>query len=65
MRTSLGSLQATFPWGGHLRWTYATDPYSGSRNLRAVSARYLAADSAGVIYGAEVGQKDIKKYVKK
>ena len=40
-------LQTTFPWGGHLRWTYATDPYSASRDLRAVSARYLAADSAG------------------
>ena len=40
-------LQATFPWGGHLRWTYSTDPYNGSRDLRAVSARYLASDSAG------------------
>ena len=40
-------LKATFPWGGHLRWSYGTDPYSGSRDLRAVSARYLAADSAG------------------
>ena len=40
-------LQATFPWGGHLRWTYGTDPYSGSRDLRAVTARYLAADPAG------------------
>jgi RHS repeat-associated protein len=40
-------LQATFPWGGHLRWTYSTDPYNGSRDLRAVGARYLAADSAG------------------
>jgi hypothetical protein len=25
----------------------------------------LAADSQGTIYGAEVGQKDLKKYVKK
>ncbi len=40
-------LEAKFPWGGHLRWTYATDPYSGSRDLRAVSGRWLAADSAG------------------
>ena len=40
-------LQVTMPWGGHLRWTYANDAYSGSRDLRAVSGRYLAADSAG------------------
>jgi len=29
------------------------------------SAEGVAADSKGVIYGAEVGQKDLKKYVKK
>ena len=29
------------------------------------SAEGVAADSHGVIYGAEVGQKDLKKYVKK
>ena len=39
--------QVTFPYGGHLRWTYANDAYNGSRSLRAVSGRYLAADSAG------------------
>ena len=36
-----------FPWGGHLRWTYFSDPYSGSRDLRAVGGRYLAADYLG------------------
>ncbi len=40
-------LQVTFPYGGHLRWTYGNDAYSGSRDLRAVTGRYLAADSAG------------------
>ena len=39
--------QVRFPYGGHLRWAYATDTYLGNRSLRAVSARYLAADSAG------------------
>lgn len=39
--------QVTFPWGGHLRWTYATANYAGSRSLREVYTRYLAADSAG------------------
>jgi hypothetical protein len=28
-------------------------------------AERVAADSKGVIYGAEVGQKDLKKYVRK
>ena len=40
-------MEVVFPYGGHLRWTYASDPYVGNRNLRAVSGRYLAADSAG------------------
>jgi len=39
--------QVQFPFGGHLRWTFATDPYAGNRSLRAVSGRFLAADSAG------------------
>ena len=39
--------QVTFPFGGHLRWSYANDTYIGSRSLRAVSGRFLAADSAG------------------
>jgi RHS repeat-associated protein len=39
--------QATFPFGGHLRWNYVSDPYNGSRYLRAIGTRYLAADSAG------------------
>jgi hypothetical protein len=29
------------------------------------SAEGVAVDSRGVIYGAEVGQMDVKKYVKK
>ncbi len=40
-------VQASFPFGGHLRWAYFSDAYSGSRYLRGVSTRYLAADSAG------------------
>ncbi len=40
-------LQVTFPYGGHLRWSYGNDAYVGSRKLRAVTGRYLAADSAG------------------
>jgi RHS repeat-associated protein len=40
-------LQVMYPWGGHLRWTYANDAYNGSRTLRAVSGRYLAAGSSG------------------
>jgi RHS repeat-associated protein len=39
--------QVAFPFGGHLRWAYITDAYSGSRYLRAIGTRYLAADSAG------------------
>ncbi len=43
--------EAVFPWGGHLRWAYITANYSdgesGTRSLREVSTRYLAADSAG------------------
>jgi RHS repeat-associated protein len=39
--------EVTFPFGGHLRWSYQNDLYSGSRYLRAVGTRYLAADSAG------------------
>ena len=42
--------QATFPWGGHLRWTYVSQAYAGTggnRLLREVGTRYLAADSAG------------------
>ena len=29
------------------------------------SAEGVAADKSGVIYGAEVGQKDLKRYLKK
>jgi hypothetical protein len=39
--------QVTFPWGGYLKWDYASFAYAGGRSLREVSARYLAADSAG------------------
>jgi YD repeat-containing protein len=41
--------QVTYPQGGHLRWVYATDPYNGNRALRAVTNRYVAADSAGAL----------------
>lgn len=40
-------MQVTFPWGGHLAWNYGTFAYAGDRSLREISARYLAADSAG------------------
>ena len=40
--------QVTLPWGGHFRWTYSTVNYAGSRSLREVANRYLAADSGGV-----------------
>ncbi len=36
-----------FPWGGKLRWVYSTEAYASGRSLRAVTSRYLAADSAG------------------
>ena len=39
--------QVTFPFGGYLKWDYASFAYAGGRSLREVSARYLAADSAG------------------
>ena len=39
--------RVTFPWGAYLRWDYASFAYLGGRSLREVSARYLAADSAG------------------
>jgi hypothetical protein len=39
--------QVRFPWGGHLRWVHSSNGYSGGRQLRAVTGRYLAADSAG------------------
>ena len=38
---------ALFPWGGQMTWGYSNDPYSGSRNLRAVSTRALGAGSTG------------------
>ena len=41
--------QVTFPYGGHLRWSYATANYAGGRELREVQNRYLAADSAGAV----------------
>jgi RHS repeat-associated protein len=41
--------QVTFPWGGHLAWNYIDANYAGSRKLREVGTRYLAADSAGAI----------------
>jgi YD repeat-containing protein len=41
--------QVTFPYGGHLRWVYQNFQYAGGRTLREVSARYLAADSAGAV----------------
>jgi hypothetical protein len=40
--------QVTFPFGGHLRWIYANDAFTGSRVQRAISTRYLAADSGGL-----------------
>jgi len=40
-------IQVTFPWGGYLKWDYASFAYAGGRSLREVSTRYLAADSAG------------------
>src|SRR6266853_936648 len=42
-------LQVTFPWGGHLRWAYQSFEYLGTRTLREVATRYLAADSAGAM----------------
>ncbi|HXE64182.1 MAG TPA: hypothetical protein VN519_11620, partial [Bryobacteraceae bacterium] len=39
--------QVTFPFGGHLAWDYASATYAGSRLLREVKTRYLAADAAG------------------
>jgi len=39
--------QVTFPWGGHLGWNYIDAHYAGSRLLREVGTRYLAADAAG------------------
>jgi RHS repeat-associated protein len=41
--------QVTFPFGGHLRWSYATDGFSGSRLLRAAATHYLAADAQGAV----------------
>ncbi len=40
-------LKVRFPWGGTLGWSYSTANYAGSRALREVSNRYLAADSGG------------------
>ena len=34
-------LQMTTPYGGHLRWTYASETLSGSRTFREVYNRYL------------------------
>jgi hypothetical protein len=39
-------LSAISPYGGELSWNYASFAYIGSRSLREVSARYVAADSA-------------------
>jgi YD repeat-containing protein len=36
--------QATFPYGGHIRWTYANEAYSQS-TVRTVQNRYLYWDS--------------------
>jgi hypothetical protein len=37
--------QATFPYGGHLRWAYTNMIYTGSRTQREVQNRYLAMSS--------------------
>ena len=37
----------TFPWGGHLRWSYQSFEYSGGRWLREVASRYLSSSSTG------------------
>ena len=42
---------------------FIPDPTQNATNTS--SAEGIAVDSSGVIYGAEVGQRDVKKYVKK
>ena len=51
--------QVRFPWGGHLRWVHSSDGYSGGRQLRAVTGRYLAADAAGAAeWGYSIARDD-------
>ena len=40
-------------------------PDPAEKAITTSAAEGVAADSKGVIYGAEVGPKDLKKYVKK
>ena len=44
---------------------FIPDPEPNQENLATSAAEGVAADAAGNIYGAEVGPKDLKKYVKK
>ncbi len=40
--------RVTFPTGGQLKWDYQNFQYAGSRTLREVSARYVAANPASL-----------------
>jgi sugar lactone lactonase YvrE len=44
---------------------FIPDTFATPEQASTSGAEGVAADSAGAIYGAEVGQKDLKKYVKK
>jgi DNA-binding beta-propeller fold protein YncE len=44
---------------------FIPDPEPNAENLATSAAEGVAADAAGNIYGAEVGPKGVKKYVKK
>jgi hypothetical protein len=44
---------------------FIPDTYADPENAATSGAEGVAADAGGNIYGAEVQQKDLKKYVKK
>ena len=43
---------------------FIPDTFADPESAATSGSEGIAADSQGVIYGAEVGQKDLKKYVK-